>query len=738
MVKYTSDVTLYRAGEGKKNQMIKKDNTSKQIRIYCLVVGIISFFIVSVCGQLLNRNTVNEEKMRAAFTAETTVNRIKSQLNRYLDVSEFFQNIIGSGHQMDSKEFQALSQMISDDSQIIKVIEQAPDGVVKDIYPLKGNEAAFGIDMLNNPARKYEANLAMKSGQYTIAGPYELNQGGLGSLLFEPIYITDKSGEKSFWGFSILVLDWNRFLEELELDKLTDASYCYQMWKKDGNSGKKTIIAQGGDAIHKGAVQISCKVPNDIWYFEIIPHTGWVTVKQQALVFLVAVSIAVLATAICYLMLHRKQREKLYTEEIRKSAEKARKANEAKTRFLFNMSHDIRTPMNAIVGFSGLLEKSIHDEKKSLDYIKKLRVSSDILLTIINQVLEMARIESGKITLSSESVNIREMVDAMNTVFESSLTKKSLEYQCSLNVVHDQILCDKTKMEEIILNVVSNSIKYTNPHGKITVSIDELDSEDEKNANYKVVVEDNGIGMSQDYLPHIFEEFSREHTSTETRVAGTGLGLPIVKSLVDRMGGTIEVESEEGKGTRFIMKFSFPVSLENQVREKEKQNIPDITEKLEGKRILLAEDNELNAEIAETVLEETGIKVKHVEDGIQCIEELKKMPEKYYDVILMDVQMPNMDGYEAKAMKHLILQCFMASLFLICYWFSVKNIILIGLRCPLIGLWSYGYILCYQHLLTYVPSAYQYISCYLLHYQDWFQKCALLHVGFYHQHLFYA
>ena len=627
--------------------MIKKDNTSKQIRIYCLVVGIISFFIVSVCGQLLNRNTVNEEKMRAAFTAETTVNRIKSQLNRYLDVSEFFQNIIGSGHQMDSKEFQALSQMISDDSQIIKVIEQAPDGVVKDIYPLKGNEAAFGIDMLNNPARKYEANLAMKSGQYTIAGPYELNQGGLGSLLFEPIYITDKSGEKSFWGFSILVLDWNRFLEELELDKLTDASYCYQMWKKDGNSGKKTIIAQGGDAIHKGAVQISCKVPNDTWYFEIIPHTGWVTVKQQALVFLVAISIAVLATAICYLMLHRKQREKLYTEEIRKSAEKARKANEAKTRFLFNMSHDIRTPKNAIVGFSGLLEKSIHDEKKSLDYIKKIRVSSDILLTIINQVLEMARIESGKITLNPESVNIREMVEAMNTVFESSLTKKSLEYQCSLNVVHDQILCDKTKMEEIILNVVSNSIKYTNPHGKITVSIDELDSEDEKNADYKVVVEDNGIGMSQDYLPHIFEEFSREHTSTETRVAGTGLGLPIVKSLVDRMGGTIEVESEEGKGTRFIMKFSFPVSSENQVREEEKQNIPDITEKLKEKQILLAEDNDLNAEIAETVLVEAGIEVKRVEDGLQCIEELKKMPEKYYDVILMDVQMPNMDGYTA-------------------------------------------------------------------------------------------
>ena len=627
--------------------MIKKDNTSKQIRIYCLVVGIISFFIVSVCGQLLNRNTVNEEKMRAAFTAETTVNRIKSQLNRYLDVSEFFQNIIGSGHQMDSKEFQALSQMISDDSQIIKVIEQAPDGVVKDIYPLKGNEAAFGIDMLNSPARKHEANLAMKSGQYTIAGPYELNQGGLGSLLFEPIYITDKSGEKSFWGFSILVLDWNRFLEELELDKLTDASYCYQMWKKDGNSGKKTIIAQGGDAIHKGAVQISCKVPNDTWYFEIIPHTGWVTVKQQALVFLVAISIAVLATAICYLMLHRKQREKLYTEEIRKSAEKARKANEAKTRFLFNMSHDIRTPMNAIVGFSGLLEKSLHDEKKSFGYIKKIRVSSDILLTIINQVLEMARIESGKITLNPESVNIREMVEAMNTVFESSLTKKSLEYQCSLNVVHDQILCDKTKMEEIILNVVSNSIKYTNPHGKITVSIDELDSEDEKNANYKVVVEDNGIGMSQDYLPHIFEEFSREHTSTETRVAGTGLGLPIVKSLVDMMGGSIDVQSKVGVGTTTTIVLTFAVATNTEVLTSMDQSWENIADRLCGMRILMAEDNDLNAELAVTLLGERGIPVDRAVDGVQCIEMLRSRPSDYYIAVLMDIQMPNMDGYQA-------------------------------------------------------------------------------------------
>lgn len=627
--------------------MINTGNTPKKIKIYCVLVGILSFIILSIGGVFVNTNTVNKEKMRASFAAETTVNQIKSHISRYLGVSEYFRNMIESGYELSSEEFAFSAEMISDDYGIIKAIEMAPNGIIRDIYPLEGNKEAFGIDMLSNPARRYEANLAKDSGQYTIAGPYELNQGGLGALLFEPIYIEDSSTHRKFWGFSVLVLDWEKFIEELELEKLDDASYCYQIWKKDGSTQKKTIIAEGKQKLRKDALSVSCKVPNDTWYVEIVPYTGWLAARQKALTLLLILSISFLAVIICYQVLHRKYRERLYTAKIEKTAEQARMANEAKTRFLFNMSHDIRTPMNAIAGFCGLLEKNLQDEAKSRDYIKKIQISSDILLTIINQVLEMARIESGKVTLNLEPTDIREMVDAIHTVFESSLVQKSLEYQCSLNVVHDQILCDKTKMEEIILNVVSNSIKYTNPHGKITVSIDELDSEDEKNANYKVVVEDNGIGMSQDYLPHIFEEFSREHTSTETRVAGTGLGLPIVKSLVDRMGGTIEVESEEGKGTRFIMKFSFPVSLENQVREKEKQNIPDITEKLEGKRILLAEDNELNAEIAETVLEETGIKVKHVEDGIQCIEELKKMPEKYYDVILMDVQMPNMDGYTA-------------------------------------------------------------------------------------------
>lgn len=218
---------------------------------------------------------------------------------------------------------------------------------------------------------------------------------------------------------------------------------------------------------------------------------------------------------------------------------------------------------------------------------------------------------------------------------------------------------------------------------------------------------------------------------------GTGLGLRIVKSFTDLMNGSVSVESKEGKGSCFTV--LLPCRISGKKEPPKEQHDDKSQEKvLRNKTILLAEDNELNAEIAMTILQDAHARVEVASDGAIALSMLKEAPAGYYDVILMDIQMPHMNGYEAKAMKHLILQCFMASLFLICYWFSVKNIILIGLLCPSIGLWSYGYILCYQHLLTYVPSAYQYISCYLLHYQDWFQKCVLLHVGFYHQHLFYA
>ena len=329
-------------------------------------------------------------------------------------------------------------------------------------------------------------------------------------------------------------------------------------------------------------------------------------------------------------------------------------ANAAKTRFLFNMSHDIRTPMNAIIGFTHLLSDNLADMKKSREYIGKIQVSSNLLLMIINQVLEMARIESGKTVLNKQTVNLREVVQSLNTVFEPGIKEKDLHYQCLVDIKQELVLCDRTKLEEIVLNIVSNAIKYTESGGRIILTLKEQACTDANKAAYELTVEDTGIGMDEAYLPHIFEEFSREHTTTETKIAGTGLGLPIVKSLVELMGGTIAVQSKVGVGTVFTVKLAFELAKEEApAAGAEPQQLLSV-EQLKGRSILLAEDNALNAEIATMILTQAGFVVKHVEDGAKCVAELRAMPIGTYDVVLMDVQMPNMDGYAAtKAIREL-------------------------------------------------------------------------------------
>ena len=339
-----------------------------------------------------------------------------------------------------------------------------------------------------------------------------------------------------------------------------------------------------------------------------------------------------------------KRREKYLIDAV----EEANRANEAKSEFLSRMSHDIRTPMNAIMGFTRVARNHLHEPDKILDCLDKINLSGSNLQQLINDVLDISRIESGEFRIDSEPVKLSELCKLYEQNIRGTAEDKNQKFICNRHdIIYDTVLSDRLRIGQIYMNLLSNAVKYTPEGGTVELEVYEEPFPDKDKIRLVSIVRDNGIGMSQDYLPHIFEEFSREHTSTETRVAGTGLGLPIVKSLVDRMGGTIEVESEEGKGTRFIMKFSFPVSLENQVREKEKQNIPDITEKLEGKRILLAEDNELNAEIAIELLKEEGILTDWAKDGQECCDMLGQAEDGYYALILMDIQMPVMDGYEA-------------------------------------------------------------------------------------------
>ena len=333
--------------------------------------------------------------------------------------------------------------------------------------------------------------------------------------------------------------------------------------------------------------------------------------------------------------------------DTRAQLEIAKASSAAKTAFLFNMSHDIRTPMNAIIGFTELLSKHLDDPELARSYIGKIQASNEFLLSLINNVLEMARIESGKETLDEAYWDAYEFNDSLFALFDSQMREKGIEFICNATVEHDKIICDETKLREIFLNMLSNALKYTPAGGTVTMTLSELPSAVPGYAVYQTVIEDTGIGMSEDFLPHIFEEFTRERSSTESRVAGTGLGMPIVKKLVDLMKGTVEVESQVGKGTRFTVTLPHRIAAVEDAAREERESATSHAADFAGKRILLAEDNDLNAEIACAILEEFGIAVERAEDGVVCVDMLRKAQPGWYDLVLMDIQMPNMDGYRA-------------------------------------------------------------------------------------------
>ena len=331
----------------------------------------------------------------------------------------------------------------------------------------------------------------------------------------------------------------------------------------------------------------------------------------------------------------------------RKSQIQAENANAAKSDFLFNMSHDIRTPMNALLGYSELMKRELTDPKL-LDYQEKMEQSGNLLLSIINNVLDMARIESGKMELDENYVKISDIYLGVYRIFQIEAEKKGIHLELEYDVLHEHVICDETKNREVFLNLLSNAIKYTASGGTVTIRITELDCDRGGYVRIQTQVIDTGIGMSEEFLPSLFEAFARERNTTAGKVAGTGLGMPIIKKYVDMMGGSIEVESKLGEGSKFTVIMEYRIA-DKGYYEQDTNPSPDTeeTDWISGKHVLLAEDNDLNAEIAEFILEDMGLIVDRVEDGIQCVARMEQKPAGTYDLILMDIQMPNMDGYKA-------------------------------------------------------------------------------------------
>ena len=330
----------------------------------------------------------------------------------------------------------------------------------------------------------------------------------------------------------------------------------------------------------------------------------------------------------------------------RKAQIQAEKANAAKSDFLFNMSHDIRTPMNALLGYSELMKRELTDPKL-MDYQEKMEQSGNLLLSIINNVLDMARIESGKVELDEDYVQIRDIYHGVYKIFQAEAEKKGIRLEMEYEVQHEHIICDETKNREIFLNLISNAVKYTASGGRVTIRITELDCDRKDYVRIRTQVIDTGIGMSEEFLPSLFEAFARERNTTDGKIAGTGLGMPIIKKYIDMMYGTIEVESKQGEGSKFTVTLEYRIA-DKSYYERATEKFSDMDEtRISGKHILLAEDNDLNAEIAEFILEDMGLIVDRVEDGVQCVSRIEQKPAGTYDLILMDIQMPNMDGYKA-------------------------------------------------------------------------------------------
>ena len=466
--------------------------------------------------------------------------------------------------------------------------------------------------------------------------------------------ITNEKADCFLMGASqAMVYDNNRDFKSVPLTKTMEA--CFAV--KGGEGTLLSILNKTLKGMPSGmltsALAIYDSTADKVTFLDFV--------KDNMLAFFLATGFSALSIIVIILVLLRKARKaeaaaKLAANDTQKLNEKleialkkAEDASLAKTSFLNNMSHDIRTPMNVILGYAQLMENELNgkDIPEVLEHLEKLQQSGNLLLSIINNVLDMARIESGRMEIDENYCRIEDVWKSLFAVFDEKARKKNISLHYTMNVEHEHVLTDVTKVKEILVNILSNAIKYTPAGGSVMVYVDELPCDESGYMIVRIRISDTGIGMSQDYLTKIFEAFTREKNTTKSKIAGTGLGMSIVKNYVDLLGGTIDVESELGKGSTFTVTLKHRIADERYYVKKHIEEPGTGNEILEGRNILLAEDNDSNAEIAEAILERAGLRIERVENGIQCVNRILKMPAGTYDMIFMDIQMPQMDGYKA-------------------------------------------------------------------------------------------
>jgi len=553
--------------------------------------------------------------------------------------------------------FDEAADIIMADNPLISSLYIAPDAVIQAAYPDVVKESTIGFEMLKDPDQGPRAQLAIDTRKITIAGPHNLIEGGVGLIIRNPIFENGR-----FLGFTIVILDWNKFIAKLSGNStLSTHDYNYAILKKDQAavvSDADGFIFRNTDKKVGDKVQVMFGVPNDIWYINVEPADGWLAYKEMGgqIVISITLTLTVIAAVILFMLsadrkqqLNIKQAENIaknqYMAQLAKALEETKKANAAKTVFLSRMSHDIRTPLNGIIGLLEISDKHADDVELLAEYRKKQMIAAKHLLSLISDVLELSKMDDENVQLSHEAFNLLETTEDVLTIISSRASETGIKLSSSdlkQKIENPLVYGSPLHVRQILLNILSNAIKYNKPEGSVFFLVDEI-TVDEKRVKYKFTISDTGIGMKEEFLEHIFEPFSQEHNDVLSVYHGTGLGMSIVKTLVDKMKGTIEVKSQEGQGSTFKVVIPFDIASEQDITQK--IDVKDVN--IAGIKVLLVEDNELNTEIATEILADLGVQVFCASNGKEAFDAFALNPKGTFDCILMDLMMPVLDGYGA-------------------------------------------------------------------------------------------
>ena len=631
------------AQERKNTFRIKKE---LWIPIFVLMIGLVVLVNIGIRADSSQRDLI---RSRAELNAVTYADHMKADIVRGIDITNTFEQIVISENGKISMFSKVAENMMAD---YIQSIQIAPDGVVTEIYPEDGNEAGK-IDLIHDKERGKISCYARDNDVITMQGPFSLKQGGTGIAVRNPVYVEQKNGERTFWGFTIVIIRVPDIFAD-SIKSLTDFSYEYKLSKSIAPWDETYEEVYGSGVEMIDPVTYTFELGDSQWVLEVLPENGWNSNEKLYRLWGYGLLIVLLLTGFVFMimLLHRTQESENTVVELnkklQKALEQAKTASVEKSNFLFNMSHDIRTPMNAVIGMTSLIRHDAGNKDKVIEYADKIDISSQHLLGIINDILDMSKIEAGKTVFKYDDFSILNFIQEINNLFHSQIDEKKQILTTKKNIRHEWVNGDQLHLMQIFSNLLSNAVKYTQEGGEIQFLVEECETNSSVHAKYRFLVRDNGIGMSADFKDKIFDAFTRAESSVTNKIQGTGLGMAITRNLVEAMGGTIDVESELGQGSCFEVLIELRIAEDRTValaaQEETDEQDGNI---LQGMRFLCAEDNELNAEILTELLKIEGAECTICENGEEVLKAFEQSAPGAYDMILMDVQMPVMNGYEA-------------------------------------------------------------------------------------------